>query len=144
MQQEEDRQDSNSGLLPPDIDANGCASWPPGGDFEGMTRRERRAFNEYLIAEAKKTRSKQPALRQTVGKLALNVEEITDYAASIGLELTELEAEKLAGGDELSLNGKRWRAGADGVIREAPKSYAEKRSAIMSRVFALKDHISQL
>ncbi|HEJ9136404.1 TPA: hypothetical protein SML71_000705 [Serratia marcescens] len=108
-----------------------------------MTRRERRVFNEYLIAEVKKTRSKQPAARQPVGKLALNVAEITDYAASIGLELTELEAEKLAGGDELSLNGKRWRAGTDGVIRKAPASYAEKCSAIMSRVFKLKKHQTQ-
>ncbi|MBH3164532.1 hypothetical protein I5N01_05250 [Serratia marcescens] len=122
------------------MDANGCASWPHGGDFEGMTRRERRAFNEYLIAESKKARSKQLVSHRPVGKLALNVEEITDFAASIGLMLTKLEAKKLAGGDELSLNGKRWRAGADGVIREAPASYAEKRSAIMSRFFALKNH----
>ncbi|WP_347813430.1 replication endonuclease [Serratia marcescens] len=142
-QQEEDRQGSISGLLPPDIDANDCARWPPGGDFEGMTRRERRAFNEYLIAEAKKTRSKQPAQHQRAEKSAQNLERLTDFAASIGLELTELEAKKLAGGDELSLNGKRWRAGADGTIREAPASYAEKRSAIMSRVFELKKHRAQ-
>lgn len=94
-------------------------------------------------SRSEKTQSKQPAARQPVGKLALNVAEITDYAASIGLELTELEADKLAGGDELSLNGKRWRAGSDGVIRKAPTSYAEKRSAIMSRVFALKNHRKQ-
>ncbi|WP_268921774.1 MULTISPECIES: hypothetical protein [Serratia] len=43
----------------------------------------------------------------------------------------------------MSLNGKRWRAGADGTIREAPASYAEKRSAIMSRVFELKKHRAQ-
>ncbi|MBS7518626.1 hypothetical protein KIF75_02880 [Serratia ureilytica] len=104
-----------------------------------MTRRERRAFNEGLIAEAKKARSKQPAQHQRTEKSAQHLERLTDFAASIGLELTELEAKKLAGGDELSLNGKRWRAGADGVIREAPKSYAEKRSAIMSRVYAIKN-----
>ncbi|NDY32703.1 hypothetical protein G3M92_05390 [Serratia marcescens] len=107
-----------------------------------MTRRERRAFNEYLIAEAKKTRNKQPAPNQRAIKSAQHIEQITDFAVSIGLVLTELEAKKLACGDELSLNGKRWRAGTDGVIREAPKSYAEKRSAIMSRVFALKNHRS--
>ncbi|WP_283603003.1 hypothetical protein [Serratia proteamaculans] len=47
-----------------------------------------------------------------------------------------MEAKKLAGGDELSLNGKRWRAG---VMRKAPASYAEKRSVIMNRVFELKN-----
>ncbi|HEP0386731.1 TPA: hypothetical protein QIT20_000141 [Serratia marcescens] len=105
-----------------------------------MTRRERRAFNEYLIAEVKKTRSKQPTQHQRAEKSARHIERLTDFTASIGLELTELEAKKLAAGDELSLNGKRWRAGADGTIREAPASYAEKRSAIMSRVFALRNH----
>ncbi|MBH2654870.1 hypothetical protein I5P77_15590 [Serratia ureilytica] len=108
-----------------------------------MTRRERRAFNEYLIAEAKKTRSKQPAPHQRAIKSVQHIEQITDFAVSIGLVLTELEAKKLAAGDELSLNGKRWRAGADGVIREAPKSYAEKRSAIMSRVFELKKYLAK-
>ncbi|HBL7108451.1 TPA: hypothetical protein LSV79_001120 [Serratia marcescens] len=103
-----------------------------------MTRRERRAFNEYLIAEAKKTRSRQPAQHQRAEKSAQHLERLTDFAASVGLELTELEAKKLAGGDELSLNGKRWRASADGTIREAPASYAEKRSAIMNRVYNLK------
>ncbi|EMH4033154.1 TPA: hypothetical protein QIF01_004332 [Serratia marcescens] len=108
-----------------------------------MTRRERRAFNEYLIAEAKKMRSKQPAQHQRAEKSAQHLERLTDFAATTGLELTELEAKKLASGDELSLNGKRWRAGTDGVIRKAPASYAEKRSAIMSRVFALKNHRKQ-
>ncbi|HBK4607487.1 TPA: hypothetical protein LLS51_004441 [Serratia marcescens] len=103
-----------------------------------MTRRERRAFNEYLIAESKKTRSKQPAQHQRAEKSAQHLEQLTDFAASIGLELTELEAKKLAGGDELSLNGKRWRAGADGVIRATPTSHAEKRSFIMSRMYAIK------
>jgi len=141
--QEEDRQGSNPGILPPDIDANGCASWPPGGDFEGMTRRERRAFNEFLITEAKKTRGKQPAEHRRAKKSAHLVEKITDFAASIGLAFTVLEAEKLAGGDELSLNGQRWRALADGSIHPAPASYEQKRSAIMSRVFALKNHRAQ-
>ncbi|WP_413480968.1 hypothetical protein [Serratia proteamaculans] len=136
-QQEEDRQGSNSSLLPPDIDANGCASWPPGGDFEGMTRRERRAFNEFLITEAKKKRGKQPAEYRRAKKSAHLVEKITDFAASIGLAFTALEAEKLAGGEELSLNGQRWRALADGSIQPAPVSYEQKRSAIMSRVFSL-------
>ncbi|AVN33276.1 hypothetical protein AM470_07840 [Serratia marcescens] len=82
-------------------------------------------------------RSKQPAQHQRAEKSAQHLERLTDFAASIGLELTELEAKKLAGGGELYLNGKRWRAGADGTIHEAPVSYAEKRSAIMSRVFIL-------
>ncbi|QGH62609.1 hypothetical protein GHV41_18025 [Serratia proteamaculans] len=108
-----------------------------------MTRRERRAFNEYLIAEAKKTRGKQPAEHRPAKKSAHLVEKITDFAASIGLSFTALEAEKLAGGDELSLNGQRWRALADGSIHPAPASYEQKRSAIMSRVFALKNHRAQ-
>ncbi|MDI6973389.1 hypothetical protein QMZ62_05210 [Serratia sp. PF2-63] len=108
------------------------------GDFEGMTRRERRAFNEYLIAEAKKTRTQQPAVHRHAQKSAHLVEKITDFAASIGLTFTELEDEKLAGGDELSLNGQRWRARADGSVHPAPASYEQKRSAIMSRLFSLK------
>uniref|UniRef100_UPI0039C29514 replication endonuclease n=1 Tax=Serratia marcescens TaxID=615 RepID=UPI0039C29514 len=137
-QQEEDRQGSNPGIFIPGIDANGCVSRPPVGDFEGMTRRERRAFNEYLIAEAKKTRTQQPAVHRHAQKSAHLVEKITDFAASIGLTFTELEAEKLAGGDELSLNGQRWRARADGSVHPAPASYEQKRSAIMSRLFSLK------
>ncbi|HEJ1089774.1 TPA: hypothetical protein SLP28_002764 [Serratia marcescens] len=105
-----------------------------------MTRRERRAFNEYLIAEAKRTRSKQSVPHQHAEKWAELVEKITDFAASIGLAFTELEAEKLAGGDELSLNGQRWRARADGSVHPAPVSYEQKRSAIMSRAFALRNH----
>ncbi|WP_440531183.1 hypothetical protein [Serratia ureilytica] len=74
-----------------------------------MTRRELRAFNEDLMVEAKKTRGKQPAQHQRADKSAQYLERLTDFAASIGLVLNELEAKKLAGGDELSLNGKRWR-----------------------------------
>ncbi|WP_440498684.1 hypothetical protein [Serratia sarumanii] len=55
----------------------------------------------------------------------------------IGLELTELEAKKLAGGDGLSLNGKRWRAGADGTIQGASTNYAEKCSKLMARIYDL-------
>ncbi|TXE32369.1 hypothetical protein FOT62_16570 [Serratia marcescens] len=102
-----------------------------------MTRRERRAFNEYLIAEAKKTRSKQPAPHQHAKKSAQHFERLTDFAASIGLELTELEVKKLAAGDDLSLNGKRWRAGADGTIQGASTTYAEKCSKLMARIYDL-------
>ncbi|HAT3712327.1 TPA: hypothetical protein I8583_001174 [Serratia marcescens] len=109
-----------------------------------MTRRERRAFNEYLIAEAKKTRSKQPAQHQRAEKSAQHLERLTDFATSIGQELTELEAKKLAGGDELSLNGKRWRAHPDGSIHLAPLSYEQKRSALMSRIFLLKSRSRQI
>ncbi|MGO4744065.1 hypothetical protein [Serratia quinivorans] len=76
-----------------------------------MTRRKRWAFNEYLIAEAKKARSQQPTEYPHAKKSAHLVEKIADFAASIGLTFTELEA--------------------------------EKRSAIMIKVYAMKNHRMQ-
>lgn len=133
-----DRQGSNSVSAPGDIDKNSCASWPKIDDFERMTRKERRALNERLIAEAKKSRRRHAAAPQEPNMQTEREVKIADFAYSIGLQLSDIEIRKLSEGKELMLAGKRWHVAADGALRELPASYAEKCSTIMGRVFALK------
>ncbi|NNS09335.1 replication endonuclease [Erwinia sp. JH02] len=111
-----------------------------GVDFDKMTRKQRRAFNENLVSLSKKPRSAVQGVASVApGRAAA----LADFAKSCGLNITELEANKLAAGEILTLNGKRWRAQADGAIRDAGRSDEEIKSSLMSRVYKLANSTRQ-
>ncbi|MBD8169544.1 replication endonuclease [Erwinia persicina] len=105
-----------------------------GVDFDKMTRKQRRAFNENLVSLSKRPRSAVQGVASVApGRAAA----LADFAKSCGLSISELEANKLAAGEILTLNGKRWRAQADGAISDAGRSDEEIKSSLMSRVYKL-------
>lgn len=105
-----------------------------GVGFEKMTRKQRRAFNQHLASQCEKPQS---AVQSVVDVAPGRVAYIADFAESCGMSLTELEAQALAAGEVVTLGGRRWRAQADGAIRDAGRSDEEIKSGLMSRVYQL-------
>ncbi|AKP35266.1 replication protein [Yersinia aleksiciae] len=129
-------------------------------DFTAITDAERRALLRRIKnapAPTIKTNSLTPteelsrqasaekaaARQEKTARLAPVTTKIRDFAESIGLSISEQQAQSLACGATLTIGGQNWRAREDCCLYQCQPTAAQRAFSVMSRVAKLREGINR-
>lgn len=129
-------------------------------DFTAITDAERRALlrriksapvttvktNALTLAEElsrQASAEKAAQRREKTARLAPVTTKIRDFAESIGLSISEQQAQSLACGATLTIGGQNWRAREDCRLYQCQPTTAQRAFSVMSRVARLREGVNR-
>ncbi|WP_186379947.1 replication endonuclease [Yersinia mollaretii] len=129
-------------------------------DFTAITDAERRALlrriksapvttvktNALTLAEElshQASAEKAAQRREKTARLAPVTTKIRDFAESIGLSISEQQAQSLACGATLTIGGQNWRAREDCCLYQCQPTTAQRAFSVMSRVAKLREGVNR-
>ncbi|MFM1017789.1 replication endonuclease [Yersinia enterocolitica] len=129
-------------------------------DFTAITDAERRALlrriksapvttvktNALTLAEElsrQASAEKAAQRREKTARLAPVTTKIRDFAESIGLSISEQQAQSLACGATLTIGGQNWRAREDCCLYQCQPTTAQRAFSVMSRVARLREGVNR-
>ncbi|MHA3267420.1 replication endonuclease [Yersinia pseudotuberculosis] len=81
--------------------------------------------------------------REKTARLAPVATKIRDFAESIGLSISEQQAQSLACGATLTIGGQNWRAREDCCLYQCQPTTAQRAFSVMSRVAKLREGVNR-